>query len=225
MFPCACPFAYLVGTRSAPRSPRRRQRWTTQRWAAWLCGLQSGVLSFVALQGESGYSTFDWKRRPLTLAQKRSAHFLFTQTLAMCRVKVSPLVGGRLELSTVLKELRPTGEGVIYTQTLTCAFLISLVHITITPHPLLFLLHHAITLLLVEQGCLPLSVTLAITGTINQTPSGIRDLLTVAPNNHTHTTSPLTFPSGKRSLAVSCAATGAPSGPPTRVRPKAPGGV
>jgi hypothetical protein len=110
VFPCACPFAYLVGTRSAPRSPRRRKRWTMQRWAAWLCGLQSGVLSFVALQGESGYSTFDWKRRPLALAQKRSAHFLFTQTLAMCRVKGSPLVGGRLELSAVLKELRPTGE-------------------------------------------------------------------------------------------------------------------
>jgi hypothetical protein len=114
-FPAPSPLGFLLGAGSAPRSRRRRSRWTLGGAARQLVAFQFGVLSALALGSSRVIKSISrpWVSCSLNPTQQETAlRFLFLAK-SLCRVRGTPLTGGRADLAEALKSLRPSGSGTV----------------------------------------------------------------------------------------------------------------
>ena len=106
-FPSVDPAKGLLGERSAPRSRRRRARWTIKRAAAKAVSLQSGVLSALSC----GLPRILQKAReswvPVNCAPRQlaCARGLLNRSISLCRAGADPLTGGRADLTTQIQSV------------------------------------------------------------------------------------------------------------------------
>ena len=91
VFPSPAPFVRELGG-GAPRSRRRRARWSKGSAARQWTALQFGVLSLLPLSSSEIIQSLNesWVRTPLRLEQWRCAHAMLLDTSLSCREGGNP---------------------------------------------------------------------------------------------------------------------------------------